>query len=169
MPYGEGGPNPSTVRLRSHPQVEETVVWRTVWAFSCPRCECRFKLFHAKPLADGTLVCRWCFGPEDEHDLLRCKQCGKMLPTSEFEREPDPAFDQTAAALGGYSMLIECRSCRRPRTPDIAERDCEHCGTSFTPSRSDARFCSLRCRVAAHRTRHALENSPTRDASLPTP
>jgi hypothetical protein len=30
---------------------------------------------------------------------------------------------------------------------------CAHCGQEFTPSRSDARFCSGRCRVAAHRAR----------------
>jgi hypothetical protein len=28
---------------------------------------------------------------------------------------------------------------------------CAGCGTSFVPKRSDARFCSGRCRVAAHR------------------
>ena len=28
---------------------------------------------------------------------------------------------------------------------------CEHCGASFTPQRSTARFCSSRCRTAAHR------------------
>jgi hypothetical protein len=28
---------------------------------------------------------------------------------------------------------------------------CAHCGEPFTPARSDARYCSGRCRVAAHR------------------
>ena len=31
-----------------------------------------------------------------------------------------------------------------------AWRDCEHCGEAFL-ERGDARFCSARCRVAAHR------------------
>ena len=35
-------------------------------------------------------------------------------------------------------------------------RTCEHCGTSFTPRREHARFCSPRCRVAWNR-RHASE------------
>ena len=29
--------------------------------------------------------------------------------------------------------------------------DCEHCGEPFVQKRSDSRFCSSRCRVAAHR------------------
>ena len=28
---------------------------------------------------------------------------------------------------------------------------CANCGDEFTPARSDARYCSTRCRVAAHR------------------
>ena len=31
-------------------------------------------------------------------------------------------------------------------------RDCEHCGTRFTPRREHARFCSARCRVAWNRS-----------------
>jgi hypothetical protein len=30
---------------------------------------------------------------------------------------------------------------------------CERCGAAFTPRRADARYCSTRCRVAAHRAR----------------
>jgi hypothetical protein len=32
-------------------------------------------------------------------------------------------------------------------------RACERCGQTFAPRRSDARYCSGRCRVAAHRAR----------------
>ena len=31
------------------------------------------------------------------------------------------------------------------------ERPCPHCGETFKPKRSDARYCSTRCRVAAFR------------------
>lgn len=34
---------------------------------------------------------------------------------------------------------------------------CSHCGASFTPKRSTARFCSTACRVAAHRASRALQ------------
>jgi hypothetical protein len=30
---------------------------------------------------------------------------------------------------------------------------CTHCGESFHPKRSSARYCSTRCRVAAHRAK----------------
>ena len=34
---------------------------------------------------------------------------------------------------------------------------CASCTTEFIPARSDAKFCSGRCRVAAHRRRHRLQ------------
>ena len=34
-------------------------------------------------------------------------------------------------------------------------QSCAHCGTSFEPKRSTARYCSTRCRVAAHRAQSA--------------
>lgn len=37
-----------------------------------------------------------------------------------------------------------------------AWRDCEHCGEAFL-ERGDARFCSARCRVAAHRVGRGLD------------
>ena len=43
-------------------------------------------------------------------------------------------------------------------------RTCEHCGTSFTPHREHARFCSPRCRVAWNRC-HASE-SPAETGAL---
>jgi hypothetical protein len=33
-------------------------------------------------------------------------------------------------------------------------RTCDHCGTEFQAKRSNARYCSTRCRVAAHREIH---------------
>jgi hypothetical protein len=32
-------------------------------------------------------------------------------------------------------------------------RECSWCGETFTPTRSDQRYCATRCRVAAHRSR----------------
>lgn len=36
-----------------------------------------------------------------------------------------------------------------PKTP--AMTTCCHCGKSYTPKRSDSRYCSVKCRVAHHR------------------
>jgi hypothetical protein len=38
---------------------------------------------------------------------------------------------------------------------------CASCGASFTPRRSSARFCSTRCRTAAHRSSTAACNAAT--------
>lgn len=38
--------------------------------------------------------------------------------------------------------------------------ECEHCGSDFV-GRSDARFCSTQCRVAAHRARKKAEGQET--------
>jgi hypothetical protein len=45
------------------------------------------------------------------------------------------------------------RRWRRSRAKVPDDLRCGRCGGSFTPTRSDARYCSLRCRVAAHRAR----------------
>jgi len=39
----------------------------------------------------------------------------------------------------------------RARNKEDMTRDCQHCGQSFTPQRSTAKFCSAACRAAAHR------------------
>lgn len=43
----------------------------------------------------------------------------------------------------------------KPRRVTHEDRPCQQCGESFTPRRSDARFCSGRCRVAHHRLEDA--------------
>jgi uncharacterized OB-fold protein len=50
----------------------------------------------------------------------------------------------------------ECRRAhdrqRKAWTPVVhVEQSCAQCGELFVPARSDARYCSGRCRVAAHR------------------
>jgi len=44
------------------------------------------------------------------------------------------------------------RAASRPSRAKVKPAiDCGHCGESFTPARKDARFCSSKCRIAAHR------------------
>jgi hypothetical protein len=49
----------------------------------------------------------------------------------------------------------EVRNERRRAANALLSRACGHCGETFRPARVDARFCSTRCRVAAHRARTA--------------
>lgn len=45
------------------------------------------------------------------------------------------------------------RDYRAARRQPIDPRPCEHCGVSFTPQRSDARYCGDACRAASRRVR----------------
>lgn len=45
--------------------------------------------------------------------------------------------------------------------------NCDVCGDEFTPARSDARYCSGRCRTQAHRLRHEGPSRPRRRRPLP--
>lgn len=49
---------------------------------------------------------------------------------------------------------LERRSLTRgSRAKEHQEQACAHCGAAFIPKRSDSKFCSGKCRVAAHRQR----------------
>ena len=41
----------------------------------------------------------------------------------------------------------------------IPQPTCKHCGEKFKAVRFDAKYCSPRCRVAAHRVEHAKKRS----------
>ena len=47
----------------------------------------------------------------------------------------------------------------------VAVGACAFCGTSFAPQRSTARFCSSRCRTAAHRSSHVCNAARARRAT----
>jgi hypothetical protein len=47
----------------------------------------------------------------------------------------------------------EARNARRRAARRADPRPCARCGESFTPTRRDARFCRVACRVAHHRTK----------------
>lgn len=76
-------------------------------------------------------------------DISTCGGCGTAviwdLKRSRWSYEPHPPCSE------------KCRSRMRRGPRQDLTRACEHCGEMFTPTRSDARFCSTRCRVAAHR------------------
>lgn len=56
--------------------------------------------------------------------------------------------------LPEHLRLLKNARQKRYRDSHRLERSvvCDHCGATFTPQRSTARFCSSTCRVAAHRT-----------------
>ena len=98
-----------------------------------------------------------CFGNFSEtHQLHRRDCCSCHTPTACLQADG----------------LMQCRSCRlkydRQKGREYTAKwrykktgalpvwvagsvACSHCGATFTPKRSTARFCSAACRVAAHR------------------
>jgi hypothetical protein len=114
-------------------------------------------------------------------DIERCPNCNEWYlariyrsPSHEREsciemgRNPDTARmrQRLAAATSRASRCDHCAAHqqqeqkqaalekrKQQRREAAAHRltTCEHCGASFTPQRSTARFCSTRCRTAAHR------------------
>jgi hypothetical protein len=44
---------------------------------------------------------------------------------------------------------------RAQRGRSLTDRECEECGATYTPSRSDARYCSSPCRQRSYRARKA--------------
>ena len=51
----------------------------------------------------------------------------------------------------GPACAAQARNARRRAARALGPRPCECCGQEYQPSRRDARYCSTRCRVAAHR------------------
>src|ERR1035437_10840051 len=69
-----------------------------------------------------------------------------------------PGGDGTAAANWLVGMLLASRRYLvRQHSLAIRQealaRECRHCGNGYIPRRSDSRYCSTRCRVAAHRAK----------------
>ena len=78
--------------------------------------------------------------------ISKCSQCREpMAVTSLAHKYCSPACHKAAKARKQTPF-----NQARPKVSH-GHRSCEHCETSFTPKRSDARFCSTRCRVAHNR------------------
>lgn len=114
------------------PLHERTIV-KTILYFYCSKCrrEKPFSWHYAHCTESGDLVCCASTG------LKLCRRC----------RRPRRTRDQFTA-----SQTV-CDGCPGPHADprDPLQVACAHCATNFTAKRSDARFCSAKCRTAAHR------------------
>jgi hypothetical protein len=82
-----------------------------------------------------------------------CRRCGRAFYR---ERGPDCGeyiycSDKCVAAVRSIAAapVVKARSARRAAAR--ANRKCKTCGKPIKAQRSTMRFCSVRCRVAAHR------------------
>ena len=123
----------------SHPQVRKVDIFKNVYVFDCPDCGGEFYIRGAWVQPDGTLRCRKC--SERDSSYRWCPRCHQAKPFKEFESDRHDA--------GRHQRCLECVEAQQEQ--ESLTRACDRCGTEFTPTRRDARYCSGRCRVAAHR------------------
>lgn len=74
-----------------------------------------------------------------------CIRCGKRTHRNNFRRR----------RYCSDACVASARNERRDRTHDRVPRPCDTCGDTFTPPRSDGRYCSAACRQKAYRARRA--------------
>jgi hypothetical protein len=113
---------------------------------------------------------RWGFDhlPDNGHSVLRCITCGEAGPPwkwPQLRREQHfRAHANGGAVADAERRLADAlaereRAARRQahaeRRRILAPRECgnPYCSVIFQPVRRTARYCSPRCRVAAHRAK----------------
>jgi hypothetical protein len=87
--------------------------------------------------------------------LHDCAACGRSF----ICRHPAWRYDWAAEDKVPHQVYC-CQDCRREgvnarRRVDHDTRPCDACGERYTPTRSDGRYCTPRCRQAAYRARKA--------------
>jgi len=127
---------------RSHPQIREAEIVVTALVFDCAQCGETDTVRGACVQADGSLRCTRCDNAKPREFYRWCPQCkqAKRWQAQEFESRRD------AHERGRHQWCASCAAEQQNMT-----RCCERCAHEFTAKRRDARFCSTRCRVAAHR------------------
>jgi hypothetical protein len=113
---------------------------------------------------------RWEAMPKQGRDILgpwkieRLERCRILRGRRGHKRICLVCGQEFMALNGGYVPMVCTEAClkvhrarthvqsqqRRPHV-EHQPRACEQCGSTYTPRRSDSRFCSGRCRVAHHR------------------
>jgi hypothetical protein len=93
----------------------------------CPGCKQR------KPMRWSVLYCTDC-------RTERAKEANRRAQRKRRQRET-------------YQRREAAGLVKRSKSFYTLQATCAHCGQPFTPERSSARYCSARCRVAAHRAK----------------
>lgn len=86
----------------------------------------------------GALLC-WQCAMSSPKPLALCRRCRTPKPWPLAHGHPEST----------------CRECRQAGRSRPAPRECAACGSTFTPSRADARYCSPACRQRAYRARRS--------------
>lgn len=135
------------------------IVVRTYFRCTNCRVEQRFSWHSVYCTENGALLCFSC-APVRAHDRdgigwRLCRRCRQPRRTG---LGPDTDFTWYGAYLPpAYTQYPDgntiCNACRRlgSKRAEPLQVVCLRCETTFIAKRSDAKFCSAKCRTAAHR------------------
>jgi len=83
----------------------------------------------------------------------QCKGCNRTI-----------GFRANSYASATLFCTRTCAASYVARGGLVEDIACQHCGSAFTPARSDAKYCSGKCRVAAHRAKDRGSRRPEQAA-----
>ncbi|GFH00018.1 hypothetical protein MHIP_05010 [Mycolicibacterium hippocampi] len=141
---------------------------RIVGHFTCSACprEEKFRWLYARCTAEGALLCNHC--------ALQWHVGGRYVGWRLCRRCREPRWvgdERSQFTLSPVAYAINRTICDRCVSEDrrtvAVTTECAQCRNPFTAKRSDARFCSGRCRTAAHRAvtaTSAQSGTSTRDS-----
>ena len=97
------------------------------------------------------------FGKTDLEANATCSQCGGPIRCD--VRKQGRMFCSRACETNHYNGKRQRKA--------IEVKACGHCGEVFTAKRTDARYCSARCRQAARRSRASQADRTNRPETAP--
>jgi hypothetical protein len=101
-------------------------------------------------------VCEQCAGPRARSRPARpCEHCQRLVHHQNRFRGWRTFCCETCESA------VHVREARARRAKARGTRQCETCGETFEPTRTDARFCSSPCRQRAYRRRKAVTDDET--------
>jgi hypothetical protein len=92
-----------------------------------------------------------CVSEPTPHMIHDCRLCGEAF----FGYGRTQFCSARCYRTRRKETYVRSKQPRKPVKVEQEPRDCDYCYREFLPTRRDARFCSGRCRVAAHRAASA--------------
>ena len=120
----------------------DPVYQRKNWGGSCGKCEA------ARPSSP------W-------RDPRACEHCGRAVIT-----QADRYLPKHAVCSGACWRHLD--NARQRARWKLSPRSCGACGSEFMPKRTDAEYCSAKCKQKAYRDRHSPTNARRKPAAPTT-
>jgi ribosomal protein S26 len=122
----------------------------------CERCGCAVPRTEVlvRSTTYGLVACTACVAVPPSNRVVECGGCGRWMTVGRWDHRRRYCTD-ACAAWGRRRAERARRAAATSGAGEGAAPRCVHCGTPLGGRRRDARHCSGRCRVAAHRARAA--------------